>query len=216
MKTQSQINARLKAYKDGTVDSPYRVKKWKSYDPSFMTMEPGCIDVDGSYHAQCLDEVIDYVLWLTDNKVKLWGNAKDAPNNKFPEGWRIIENRPSTVPQKGWIVVLTAGTYSQYGHIGIVYNGGDTNSFQILEQNWDGYAHKKPSLRWDNYYGVTHFIIPPVAKEKKVSNKAKVKAKSNPAPKQKTTVSKKEIKVTIDHLKGWTMDKRGYNPKGVV
>ena len=23
----------------------------------------------------------------------------------------------------------------------------------------------KPSLRWDNYYGLTHFIVPPIAKE---------------------------------------------------
>ena len=30
MKTQSQINARLNAYKNGTVDSPYRVKTWTS------------------------------------------------------------------------------------------------------------------------------------------------------------------------------------------
>jgi N-acetylmuramoyl-L-alanine amidase len=216
MKTQSQINARLKAYKDGNVDSPYRVKKWTSYDPSFMAMEPGCIDVDGSYHAQCMDEPVDYCLWLTDNKFRLTGNAKDAINNKFPEGWRIVENLPSTVPQKGWIAVFTAGTYAQYGHIGIVYNGGDTNTFQILEQNWDGYAHKKPSLRWDNYYGLTHFIIPPVAKEKKISDKAKAKAKAKPAPKQKTKTSKKEVKVVKDHITGWTMDKRGYNPKGVV
>lgn len=44
--------------------------------------------------------------------------------------------------QKGWIAVYTAGTYSRYGHIGIVYDGGNTTSFQILEQNWNGWANK--------------------------------------------------------------------------
>lgn len=211
MKTQSQINARLDAYKNGTVDSPYRVKTWTSYDPAFMAMEPGCIDVDHQYHAQCMDEPVDYCLWFTDNQFRLQGNAKDSIDNKFPEGWKVVENLPSTVPQKGWIAVFTAGTYAQYGHIGIVYNGGDTNSFQILEQNWDGYAHKKPSLRWDNYYGLTHFIVPPVAKEVK-----KLTAVKKEAPKQTKPTVKKSLPVLNDHITGYNMDKRGYKIKGVV
>lgn len=54
MKTQSQINKHLTAYKNGTADSPNRVKTWTSYDPAFRTMEPGAIDVDKYYHAQCI------------------------------------------------------------------------------------------------------------------------------------------------------------------
>ena len=79
-------------------------------------------------------------------KSKNVGNAKDAFNNKFPTGWKVIENLPSTVPQKGWIAVFSSGTYAQYGHIGLVYDGGNTNSFEILEQNWNGYANKKPTF----------------------------------------------------------------------
>lgn len=210
MKTQSQINARLDAYKNGTVDSPYRVKTWTSYDPAFETMEPGCIDVDHQFHAQCMDEPVDYCLWLTDNEFRLTGNAKDAINNKFPTGWKVIENEPDTVPKKGWIAVFTSGTYAQYGHIGIVYNGGDTNSFQILEQNWDGYAHKKPSLRWDNYYGLTHFIVPPITSETK-----KVQTLTKAAPEQTKQVEVKSIPVITQHI-DYEMDKRGYNPKGIV
>ena len=45
-KTLKQIEARLQAYKKGTVDSPYRVKTPTSYDPSFGVMEPGVIDCD--------------------------------------------------------------------------------------------------------------------------------------------------------------------------
>ncbi|MGC7731139.1 N-acetylmuramoyl-L-alanine amidase, partial [Staphylococcus epidermidis] len=210
MKTQSQINKRLRDYKNGVVDSPYRVKRWTSYDASFGAMEPGAIDVDRSYHAQCADLPTDYILWLTDNKYRAWGNAKDFPNNKFPEGWRVIENKPSTIPKEGWIAVFTIGTYAQYGHIGIVYNGGNTNSFQILEQNWNGWANKKPSLRWDNYYGLTHFIVPPIAKEIEAPKKD-----SKSAPKQSIKKSS-SIKVNTHHIKGWTMTKRGRKPKGVV
>ena len=151
MKTQAEINKRLDAYRKGTVDSPYRVKVWTSYDNRFYPMEPGCIDVDKSFHAQCVDETIDYILWLTDNEFRIRGDAKDAINpkkNKLPEGWKIVLNRPSTVPRKGWIAVFTDGTYWEYGHIGIVYDGGNTSRFQILEQNWNGWANKKPSLRW--------------------------------------------------------------------
>ena len=212
MKTQSEINKRLRDYKNGVVDSPYRVKRWTSYDPAFGVMEPGAIDVDHHFHAQCLDEVIYYVLWSTDNKVRLWGNAKDAIHNKFPEGWKIVENKPSTIPKKGWIAVFTVGTYAQYGHIGIVYNGGNTSGFQILEQNFNGYANKKPSLRWDNYYGLTHFIVPPVSKEKKKINTLKAEA-----PKQSSKkTSKKTIKSNNEHITGWTMTKRGHKPKGIV
>lgn len=211
MKTQSQINARLDAYKNGTVDSPYRVKTWTSYDPAFGTMEPGCIDVDHAYHAQCADLPTDYILWLTDNKYRAWGNAKDFPNNKFPTGWKVIENEPSTVPKKGWIAVFSSGTYAQYGHIGLVYDGGNTNTFEILEQNWNGNANKKPTLRWDNYYGLTHFIVPPVATD---APKVQTLTKSAPAQTKKTV--EKSIPTLTQNIKGWTMDKRGYNPKGVV
>ena len=174
MKTQKEIDARLKAYANGTVNSPYRIKKPTSYDNRFGRMEIGAIDVDQSFHAQCLDLIIDYVLWLTDNKVRMWGDAKNSIDNVFPSGWKIVKNQPSTIPKKGWIAVYTkdSPTYIEFGHIGIVNNGGNTSQFQILEQNWNGLANKKPSLRWDNYYGLTHFIVPPISKNK-VTNAVK-------------------------------------------
>lgn len=212
MKTQAEINKRLDAYRKGTVDSPYRVKVWTSYDNRFSPMEPGAIDVDKYFHAQCADLTVDYSLWLSDGKFRLTGNAKDAINNKLPEGWRLVLNRPSTVPKKGWIAAFTSGTYWEYGHIGIVYDGGNTNRFQILEQNFNGWANKKPSTRWDNYYGLTHFIVPPVAKEVK-----KASTNKKEAPKQKKSTEKKKIIPHIkDEVKGYDMDKRGYKPKYIV
>lgn len=205
MKTQAQINARLNAYRNGTVDSVYLVKQWTAREPGFSPMEPGCIDVDKRYNAQCLDLIIDYVLWLTDNKVRMWGNAKDAIHNKFPDGWRIVENKPETVPKRGWIGVATIGQYAEFGHIYIVDDPGNTSQMKVLEQNWNGYANKKPSNRWDNYYGCTHFIVPPVAEETKL-----VKQTTEAKPQSKT------IEIINDEISGYKMDKRGYNPKGIV
>lgn len=53
-KTQAQIEARLKAYAKGNVDSPYRIKKPTSYDARFGKMEVGAIDADTAFHAQCI------------------------------------------------------------------------------------------------------------------------------------------------------------------
>lgn len=155
-KTQAEINSIVDNY----------IGKW--------------IDFDGYYAYQCMDLAVDYTYKLTDGKTRLWGNAKDAINNKLPEGWKIVRNEPSTVPKKGWIAVWTTGVYAKYGHIGIVYNGGDTNYFQVAEQNFDGLANSPVKLRWDNYTGLTHFIVPPVAKSpNKTVSKAPAKKSGN-------------------------------------
>lgn len=209
-KTQAEINKRLNDYAKGIADSKFRITKPTSYDPAFGTMEKGAIDADDHFHAQCMDLIIDYVLWLTDNKFRTWGNAKDAIKNNFPEGFKIHTNKPSTIPKKGWIAVYTTGSYAQWGHIGIVFDGGNTSKFTILEQNFNGYANKKPLKRVDNYYGLTHFIEVPVkagAPEKKVVKKETAKKETaKKAP--KITVSKNRI--------NYNMNKRGRNPKGVV
>ncbi len=41
----------------------------------------------------------------------------------------VYENTPSFVPQIGDVAVFTKGIYKQYGHIGLVFNGGNTNQF---------------------------------------------------------------------------------------
>lgn len=205
-KTQAEINKRLADYAKGTVDSPYRIKSSTSYDPAFGTMEKGAIDADSHFHAQCMDLIIDYVLWLTDNKFRPRGNAKDAIKNNFPTGFKIHPNKPSTIPKKGWIAVYTIGSYAQWGHIGIVFDGGNTSTFTILEQNFNGYANKKPLRRVDNYYGLTHFIEIPVKEGAEVKTET---AKKEPAKKKET------IKISKDRI-NYTMNKRGSNPKGVV
>ena len=61
-KTQAQIEARLKAYAKGNVDSPYRIKKPTSYDARFGKMEVGVIDADAHFHGQCILKQVYYKL----------------------------------------------------------------------------------------------------------------------------------------------------------
>ena len=210
-KTQAQIEARLKAYAKGNVDSPYRIKKSTSYDARFGKMEVGVIDADAHFHGQCMDLIVDYMLWLTDNKTRLRGDAKQAIQNTLPSGYKVVPNKPETIPKTGWIAVYTTGSYAQYGHIGIVNNPGNTTKFQILEQNWNGLANKKPQLRWDNYYGLTHFITVPYTESKKKPVK-KETAKKPAATKKKPF----KLKYNRDEVKGYKLPKRGYKPKGIV
>ena len=209
-KTQAQIEARLKAYAKGNVDSPYRIKKPTSYDARFGKMEVGVIDADAHFHGQCMDLIVDYMLWLTDNKTRMWGDAKQAIQNTLPSGYKVVPNKPETVPKTGWIAVYTTGSYAQYGHIGIVNNPGNTTKFQILEQNWNGLANKKPQLRWDNYYGLTHFITVPYTESKKKPVK-KETAKKPAATKKKPF----KLKYNRDEVTGYKLPKRGYKPKGI-
>ncbi|REI17839.1 hypothetical protein DOS74_02990 [Staphylococcus felis] len=158
------------------------------------------VDFDGYYAFQCMDLAVSYVYSLTDGKYRMWGNAKDAINNAFPDGWKIVKNESHTVPKKGWIAVFTTGVYSTYGHIGIVYNGGNTNHFQILEQNYDGMANTPAKLRWDDYTGLTHFIVPPVS----YSNTGSIKQTSIQI---QAPVKKRKIMLTPGH---------GYSDPGAV
>ncbi|MGD6772445.1 N-acetylmuramoyl-L-alanine amidase [Staphylococcus simulans] len=160
------------------------------------------IDFDGYYAYQCMDLAVAYVYDLTDGATRMWGNAKDAPKNSFPKGWKVIRNEASTVPKKGWIAVWTTGIYSTYGHIGIVYNGGNTSQLQVLEQNYDGLANSPAKLRWDNYAGLTHFIIPPTNGS---TNPTGSGVKTGVSA--KTPLKKRKIMLVAGH---------GYNDPGAV
>lgn len=153
------------------------------------------------------------MLWLTDNETRMWGDAKQAINNKLPEGYKVVKNEPETIPETGWIAVYMIGSYAQYGHIGIVNNPGNTTKFQILEQNWNGLANKKPQLRWDNYYGLTHFIAVPYAKSTVKKPVAKKEVAKKPVASKKKPF---KLKYNRDEVKGYKLPKRGYKPKGIV
>ncbi|WP_239727190.1 MULTISPECIES: SH3 domain-containing protein [unclassified Mammaliicoccus] len=195
-KTQAEIVKRLEAYKNGTVDSPYRIKTKTYREPDFLPMEPGSIDVDKRWNAQCMDEVIDYVLWFTDNKIWLKGNAIDVINNNLEPYFTWHKNTPEYVPSIGSIGVNDHDGFEKYGHIYIVYSDANTETMIVLEQNWNSNANLPPKLRKDNYRGCAGFWVPNVAKDdKKVG---------------------KELKYNRDEVTGYQLPNRGYKPKGIV
>lgn len=178
MKTQFQILERLRTYENKTVESPYRITKRTSYDDRYAAMEVGAIDFDKSYHAQCADLILDYVYWFTDKQVRPTGDARDFINTNYKGYFKIIKNTPNYLPPVGAIAVYREGTpgYLKYGHINIVYKNPTLDTFVCLEQNWNNKANLPPTARVDNYYGVTHFIVP-VTKENIVSGDKKVNKK---------------------------------------
>lgn len=181
--TQSQVNARLNAYLNKTVDSPYRVKSRTYRENGWLPMEAGAIDVDKRFNAQCYDLIIDYVLWFTENKIRMWGNARDAVQNKLAPYFTWHANTPSYVPPRGSIGVFTYGTpgYIEFGHIAIV-DSANRNTWVAIEQNWNSQGNLAPKKRVDNYFGVAGFWVPNVGKTvvqkvKSVTKKAVTKAK---------------------------------------
>lgn len=123
---------------------------------------------------QCMDLAVDYVYHITNNKVRMYGNAKDSILNIFPKGWKIVKNTTDYIPPVGAIGVCTYGIYQRYGHIYLVWdNSGGTNTQTVLEQNFDGNADTPAKLRVDNFYGTTHYIVPSFVDEDYDVNKIK-------------------------------------------
>ena len=178
MKTRSQMKERLKWYVG---------KK---------------IDFDGAYQAQCQDLIVDYVYWVTDKKVRVWGNAIDTIRNDFGKYATIHKNTKNFLPQVGDIAVWTqAPAHPTYGHIGIVYGDINLNTCTMLDQNWDGDPSKPARLRTDNYRGVTHFIRINF-KNKPTPTKPSASTGTHTVKKGETLYSiSKDYKMSVDELK---------------
>ena len=167
-------------------------------------------DWDGMYGFQCMDLAVAYMNYVTDGKVTMWGNAKDAIQNKFGDTATIYKNTPSFKPQYGDIAVWTIGNFSTYGHIGIVVDGNPNNdlqTFKSLDQNWYGGGLTKTELAQiitHNYDGVTHFIRPNFKAEPKKTTPKKETAKK---PTSKPAATKKKFVLVAGH---------GYNDPGAT
>ena len=122
------------------------------------------IDFDDAFAYQCVDLITDFVHHVADG-YRMWGNAKQLHTiNALPKGWKVVKNTPDYIPPITAIAVYTEGIYSKWGHTGLVWdNSGGTETFTILEQNFDGNANTPAKLRVDDYSGLTHFIVPDFA-----------------------------------------------------
>lgn len=145
------------------------------------------IDFDGWYGYQCMDLVVAYMYYITDGKLTLWGNAKDAINNDLKGYATLHKNTPQFLPKMGDIAVWTTGNFSEFGHIAIV-TSANLDTFNAIEQNWNGGGltlTEVTTKRKKSYQNVTHFIRPnfkSTAKKKTVS-----KSKSKPVSKPRKT-----------------------------
>lgn len=143
--------------------SPQSNVKYKEAIEYMHSLKGQYVDFDKMYAMQCMDLVVDYAYNVT-NGFRLWGNAKDLTWVALPKGWKLVKNTPSYIPPIASIAVYTEGIYKQWGHTGLVWdNSGGTNTFTILEQNYDGNADTPAKLREDDYSGLTHFIVPDFA-----------------------------------------------------
>lgn len=182
-------------------------------------------DWDGMYGFQCMDLAVAYMNYLTDGKVTMWGNAKDAIKNSFGDTAKIIKNTPSFEPKVGDVAVWTTGNFSTYGHIAIVIDGNPNNdlqTFKSLDQNWFGGGLAKTELAQiitHNYDGVTHFIRPNFKSSNQTITESKTVSKTSANTSKKTTSDNKKgktLKYNRDEVKGYKLPKRGYKPKFIV
>ncbi|HEX9504161.1 MAG TPA: CHAP domain-containing protein [Patescibacteria group bacterium] len=64
-----------------------------------------------------------------------WGNADDLLTNANTTYFQIIPNTPDNIPQIGDIVCFSRDFNGTVGHTGISTGIGDTNNFDLFEQN---------------------------------------------------------------------------------
>lgn len=149
--------------KEKPTQSPQSHVELKEAIEYMHSMKGQYIDFDGEYAYQCVDVITDFVHHVTKG-VRFWGNAKDLINNVMPKGWKVVENTADYIPPITAIAVYTSGIYWKWGHTGLVWdNSGGTETFTILEQNYDTLANSPAKLRVDDYSGLTHFIVPDFA-----------------------------------------------------
>lgn len=130
------------------------------------------IDFDKEYGYQCMDLAVDYMYYITDGKVRMWGNAKDAINNDFKGLATVHKNTPKFLPKPGDIAVDVSG---EYGHIQNVLSA-DLNQYTVVEQNWlgGGASFTEVATKRTHSYGNNlYFIRPKFAKGKPVKETGK-------------------------------------------
>ncbi|WP_434796138.1 CHAP domain-containing protein [Staphylococcus equorum] len=207
--------------KEKPTQSPQSHVNLKEAIEYMHSMKGQYIDFDDEFAYQCVDVITDFVHHVTKG-VRFWGNAKDLINNVMPKGWKVVENTQNYIPPVTAIAVYTEGIYSKWGHTGLVWdNSGGTETFTILEQNFDTLANSPAKLRVDDYSGLTHFIVPDFAddsvdladigavkpKEKK-SGKA---LKLNTIPPQNLTWSNQAYFKAVADNEGVTICKPNHN-----
>ena len=195
--------------KEKPTESPHTDISYKEAIEYMHSLKGRFVDFDKQFAFQCMDLIVDFANHVT-NGYRIWGNAKDLTWVALPKGWKLVENTPDYVPPIASIAVFTEGVYKKWGHTGLVWdNSGGTESFVILEQNYDALANSPAKLRTDNFEGLTHFIIPDFVDEDvdlkdikptkvKESKKGKALKVGNVPPKKLTWSNQPYFRATAD------------------
>lgn len=149
------------------------------------------LDMDGAWGSQCMDLTIGYCQYLSDKKFWPWGDAKDLKNGQnLPEGWKLIQNTPSFLPQPGDIAIWAWPPYNEYGHTGII-TYATLSYFYSVDQNWFNPGdYGSPAAKV--YHDYTGFwgVIRPAYKKSSTKKAAKTSStKTKATPKAKTVKS---------------------------
>lgn len=113
------------------------------------------IDFDGWYGYQCMDLAHQYAVDVVGFDFDPAPAAKDVWKQN-PMGYEKIPNTPTGVPQQGDIIVW-GDEVGPYGHIA-VFDNGDVNKFQSLDQNWP--VGSLTHIQDHNYKGVLGWFRP--------------------------------------------------------
>lgn len=169
------------------------------------TKEGTGVDFDLMFGYQCADLSVDYLFYVTDQAVRMWGNAKDLINNDFKGLATVHRNTPSFLAKPGDIVVWNANLGGGYGHTAVVISA-TLYSITVIEQNWLGGGADKTEFatrRTHTYDNADHFIRPhfKTSKPKQTKWNWKGKFKANTAIKVRTSPSLKGDVVSNDVMK---------------
>lgn len=126
------------------------------------------VDFDKMFGYQCADLSVDYLYYVTDKQVRMWGNAKDLINNDFKGLATVHRNTPSFLAKPGDIVVWNSNLGAGYGHTAVIVSA-TLQSITVIEQNWLGGGADKTEFatkRTHTYDNADHFIRPHFTKPK--------------------------------------------------
>ena len=103
---------------------------------------------------QCVSLICYYYDFLGVSRVP--GNAKDYATNALPSGWSRIKG---AVPQKGDILVYSAGPGGSYGHVAIAESANisyhqNYNNVQIVQKKTFAYNSPNYINNYTPYWGV--------------------------------------------------------------
>jgi len=107
------------------------------------------IDADGAYGAQCVDLILAYYDYLGVPRAS--GNAVAYTYNALPSGWSRIQG---AAPQAGDILVYSASSTNEYGHVAIY-----ESDYSTYHQNFNNHSYvERVTYRYNGlsnpYWGV--------------------------------------------------------------